>query len=147
MNWRQLLNEGRVEALPANKPELDDLRRLVARCLQDAALPLSADNKFGIAYSAARALATIAVRASGYRVRPYGGGHYNTFLALKAALGSSIDPLAAYLNLCREKRNELTYEASNVVTDTEAEELVVKTAELQRIVDAWIATTHSQLKP
>jgi len=133
--------------MPASKPELDDMRELVARCLKDSALPLTPDNKFGLTYNAARTLAVMAVRAAGYRIKHRGGGHYNTFLALKAAMGSSIDAMADYLNLCRDKRNELSYEAADVVTETEAQELITKTQELQTLVEAWLAQNHPNLKP
>jgi hypothetical protein len=140
------LDEARVEPLPASKPELDGLRELARRCLQDASLPLSADNRFGITYNAARALATMAVRAARYRVRQRGGAHYSTLLALKAAMGPRIQEMADYLNLCRGKRNELSYEAANVVTDGEADELLKKTRQLQALVEGWIATHYPELK-
>jgi len=147
VSWKQLLKEGRVEALPANKPELDDMRQLVARCLKDSAFPLSPDSRFGLAYNAARTLAAMAVHAAGYRIKHRGGGHYNTFLALKAAMGPSIHTMADYLDLCREKRNELSYEAANVVTDTDADELVTKTEELRKNIESWIALNHPHVKP
>ena len=122
------------------------MRALVARCLKDSNLPLAPDNKFALVYNAARTPAVLAVRAAGYRIKQRGGGHYNTFLALKAALGPSVEPMADYLNLCRGKRNELSYEAANVVTDTEAVELVTKTRELQRLVETLIAQHYPHLK-
>lgn len=123
------------------------MRAIVARCLKDCSYPLYPDNKFGLAYTAARTLAAMAVYAAGYRVKHRLGGHYNTFLALKIALGPSIESLADYLDDCREKRNELSYEAAGVVTETEANELVQKTRDFQRLVEAWISKNHRHLKP
>jgi hypothetical protein len=140
------LKEGRVEAVPPSKPEIDDMRAIVARSLTDSALPLFPDNKFSLVYNAARTLAAMAVYAAGYRVKHRGGGHYNTLLALRAAMGPSIHALADYLEDCREKRNELSYEAANVVTETEANELVTKTQELQTLVEAWIGRNYPHLK-
>ncbi len=55
MTWKKLLDTKRVEAHATSKQELDDLRRAVNRNLRDAAIRgLSADNKFGLAYEAAR---------------------------------------------------------------------------------------------
>ena len=54
--------------------------RIIAdsRNLQDAAPPgLSVDGKSSMAYNAARTLATVAVRAAGYRIKQTGGGHYS----------------------------------------------------------------------
>lgn len=147
MNWQQLLRENRVEAATAAKADIDELRAIVARCLTDASLPLFPDNKFALVYNAARTLAVMAAAAAGYRIRHRGGGHYNTFLALRAALGSGVDALADYLDECRVKRNELSYEAANVVTQTEADELLKKTKELDLLVEAWIAANHPHLKP
>jgi len=140
------LREGRVEAVPASKAELADLRAIVARCLKDSSLPLFPDNKFALIYNAARTLAVIAAAAAGYRIKHRGGGHYNTFLALKAAMGRGIDATADYLDECREKRNELSYETANVVTETEVEELLTRTKELETLVEAWIARKHPHLK-
>ncbi len=147
VNWQQLLNENRVERAPATKADIDELRTLVSRCLQDSALPLFPDNKFGLVYNAARTLAVMAAGAAGYRVKLRGGGHYNTFLALKAALGPGIEAMADYLDECREKRNELSYEAANVVTQSEVDDLIVKTRELETLVEDWIAKHAPHLKP
>lgn len=132
---------------PAGKAELTDLRAIVARCLKDSSLLLFPDNKFSLIYNAARTLAVMAAAAAGYRIKHRGGGHYYTFLALKAAMGTDIDTLADYLDDCREKRNELSYEAANVVTETEVEELLTRTKELQSLVESWIAANHPHLKP
>jgi len=121
MTWKELLAQGRVERRPASKEELHELRSLVERSLADARLEgLSTDGKFGHAYEAARALSTMVVRASGYRVRAHGGGHYNAFLALEAADIRRFARHSVYFNTCREKRNELSYETAGVVTETEA---------------------------
>jgi hypothetical protein len=145
MTWRKLLAEKRVAREPANKQELDDLRAVVARSFSDAqALNLSPDGKFGFGYNAARTLSTIVVRASGYRVRSQGGGHYNTFLALEAA-----DPvfarLAAYFDTCREKRNEFSYDEAGVVSATEADELEREALQFAKEVDAWLTRNHRGL--
>ncbi len=91
MTWKQLLAENRVAPEPASRTEIKDLLAVVHRNLADAQIrKLSDDGRFGHAYDAARILANIIVRAIGYRVKSDGGGHYNTFLALKTA-----DPIFA----------------------------------------------------
>ena len=102
MTWKQLLAENRVAAQPASRTEIKDLRAVVHRNLSDAQIKkLSDDGRFGHAYDAARILANIMVRASGYRVKSDGGGHYNTFLALKAA-DPAFAKKAVYFDACRE---------------------------------------------
>src|SRR5688572_13029398 len=115
MSWRKLLAENRVEAIATSLEEIAGLRDLVSRNLKDASLSgLSVDGRFAMAYNAARLLSTIAIRVSGYRVKGHGGAHFNTFLALEAAMGASISSLAGYFDSCREKRNELSYDAAGI---------------------------------
>ncbi|UCF35204.1 MAG: hypothetical protein JSV78_07845 [Phycisphaerales bacterium] len=98
-----------------------------------------------MAYNAARTLATIAIRASGYRVKQTGGAHYNTFLALPVAMGASFDTPAAYFNSCRQTRNELNYGAASVVSDSDATELLEKATEFLENLEEWIRTNHPSL--
>ena len=68
MTWKQLLNEKRVEKRPADKEEMHQLRIMVDRRLKDAAISaLSEEQRFSIAYDAGQLLATMALRAAGYR--------------------------------------------------------------------------------
>ena len=140
-----MLAENRVAAEPTSPAEIKDLRAVVHRNLADAQIrKLSNDGRFGHAYDAARILANIMVRASGYRVKSEGGGHYNTFLALKAA-----DPAfarkAVYFDACRRKRNNFLYEQANIVSNTEAEELLLHATGFSLEVDAWLKKHHPNL--
>ncbi len=122
---------------------MDDLRKAVFRNLHDADLPgLSADNKFGLAYEAGLLLAKMAVACAGYRVK-WQGAHQTTFASLKLAIGSSIVEMASYLDRCRRKRNEISYDTAGLVSDTEAEELLAKLKEFQNVIEAWIAENHA----
>jgi hypothetical protein len=134
-----------VATEPTSRTEIKDLRAVVHRNLADAQIKkLSEDGRFGHAYDAARILANIIVRASGYRVKSEGGGHYNTFLALKMA-----DPTFAkksvYLDSCRRKRNNFLYEQANVVSHTEAEELIWHASGFSLEVDVWLKKHHPNL--
>ena len=139
MTWKKLLEEQRVAREPARKEELAQLRAVAERNLADARIEtLSTDGKFGHAYEAARAFATIVVRASGYRVKSARGAHYSTFVALEAADPKRFARHAAYFNTCREKRNDLSYELAGVVTDSEAGELLREVPAFQALVDEWL---------
>jgi hypothetical protein len=119
---------------------------LANRNLQDAALlGLSADGRFSMAYNAARTLATIAIRAAGYRVKQSGGAHYTTFLALPLALGPSFDLLALYFDNCRQSRNDLCYGAAGVVSDSDATELLEKATEFRDSIENWLSRNHPAL--
>jgi len=66
-------------------------KRAAIYCLADSpALPRVQIISKNLHPKSDRLLANIIVRASGYRVKSDGGGHYNTFLALKTA-----DPIFA----------------------------------------------------
>jgi hypothetical protein len=145
VTWKQLLAENRVAAEPTSPTEIKDLRGVVRRNLADAQIKkLSDDGRFGHAYDAARILANIIVRASGFRVKSDGGGHYNTFLALKAA-DSIFARKAVYFDACRRKRNNFLYEQANVVTHTEAEELLWHATGFSLEVDAWLKKHYPDL--
>lgn len=45
------------------------------------------------------------------------------------------------------QRNALDYDVANVVSETEAAELLKKAQEFKREVEAWIATHHPSLVP
>ena len=138
MTWKQLLADNRVAQEPTNRTEIDALRAVVARNLSDAKIKgLSDDGRYGHAYDAARTLAVIVIRASGYRVKTDGGGHYNTFQALKA-VDPSFSKLATYFDACRRKRNDFLYEQSNVVSNSESEDLLIQTTGFSLRVDAWL---------
>ncbi len=145
MTWKDLLVEKRVETHTTTKQELDDLRSAIKRNLRDAAIPqLSADNRFAVAYEAALLLGKMAIACAGYRVKGQ-GAHQTTFTALQLTLGTGIGKTATYLERCRRKRNELSYDMAGVVTDTEATEILSEAKSLQITVEEWIAKNHPTL--
>ena len=145
MTWNELLAGNRIETHRTSKQEVGDLRSAVERNLCDAAIAqLSADNRFGLAYEAALLLGKMAIACAGYRVKGQ-GSYQTTFAALRIALGSSIGNTASYLDRCRRKRNELSYDSAGVVTATEADELLAKARSLQQTVENWIARNHPSL--
>ncbi len=146
MTWSELAKQKRVAKEPTTKSEIDALRALADRDLKDAALAqLSPDGRFSMAYNAARTLATVTIRASGYRVKQSGGAHYNTFLALPAAMGTPFDTLASYFDGCRQSRNDLSYGAASVVSGSDADELLRKATEFRDTVEEWLRTNRPTL--
>jgi len=146
MTWSELEQQRRVVKEPAGKSEIDELRAMAVRNLQDASLEgLSPDGRFSLAYNAARCLTTMAVRASGYRLKQTGGAHYNTFLALPVAMGTRFDTVAAYFDSCRQSRNDLSYGSASVVSESDSKELVAKAEAFLKAVDAWLLKNHPTL--
>ena len=146
MNWRKLLADNRVRRHSTSRQELDDLSAVVERDLKDSALPgLSPDRKFATAYNAALQSAKMAIACAGYRVAGV-GHHQTTFEAVEIALGSSSAELAAYFDTCRRKRNKLNYDTAEVVTETEAQELLEKATQFREIVIGWIDRNYPRKK-
>jgi len=147
MNWKALLASGTVQPHKTSTKEIEGLRQLVARDLADAAVEgLSADRRFATAYNAVLQLSKMAIACDGYRVTSGPGHHQKSFEAVKAALGKTGAPLADYFETCRRKRNHIDYDASEVVTETEAEEMLEQAREFQELVERWIAKRHPAFK-
>lgn len=138
MSWKKLLESGRVEQHETSVEELDDLRYLVQRNMEDAAIPeLSDDRRFGIAYEAVLILCKLAIACAGYRVRGH-AGHVTTFEAARLALGPAGDPFYSYFEHCRRRRNRINYETAGCTSRGEAEELLGEARRFRAIVDRWV---------
>src|SRR5262249_7716466 len=147
MSWQQLLTAHRVQRHRTNRQELDGLRAVLERDLSDTRVPgLSTDRQFATAYNAVLQLAKMAIACAGYRVVGM-GHHLTTFEAVELAMGASVANLASYFETCRRKRNILDYDSAQVVTETEAKELVQKAEEFRTLVEQWIAQHYPQLTP
>lgn len=145
MSWTKLLAEKRVAREQTSKKELDELRAMVAVNLKDAHVAgISAQGRFEFAYNAARLMATVVVRASGYRVVARTGHHYFTFQALQAADPSFLK-MAIYFDAARDKRNDFSYESPVLISDTDADDLLKAVEQFQQDSQAWIKATDPTL--
>ncbi len=130
---------------------VDEVARLLAvvdRDMRDAEVAgLSPDRRFAIAYSAALALATIVLAASGYRAVAQRGHHRVAIAALTEFIGPSVASFARYLDSCRQRRNQGDYERIDVVSDTEAVELLAEARAFRPTVLDWLAREHPELVP
>lgn len=147
MSWQNLLASKSVQQHQTSRAEIAALREVVERDLIDASLTvLSADRRFATAYNAVLQASKIAIACAGYRVTTGAGHHRKTYEALRLALGKQVEKLADYFETCRRKRNLIDYDAAEVATETEAEELNIKAREFQKMVEAWIAKHHPTMK-
>ena len=144
MSWQSLQQAQRIKSHHTSRQELDDLRDVVERDLQDAAVPaISADRRFATAYNAVLQLGKMVIACAGYRV--VGSGHHlTTFEAVEIAMGSSVSELATYFDTCRRKRNQVDYDRINAATEMETEELLNKAEEFRDLVEKWILKYHSR---
>jgi hypothetical protein len=147
MSWKKLLQDNKVHAHTTSLQELNEIRRLIARDLSDAAIPaLSEDRRFATAYNAALQTGKMAIACAGYRIASVPGHHRLTFEAAKIALGKPAANLTDYFDACRRKRNEIDYTGAAIATTTEAEELLLHAKAFLKLVEGWIETTHPALK-
>jgi hypothetical protein len=145
MSWTKLLAEKRVAPEPTSKKELDELRAMVAVNLKDAhVVGISAQGRFEFAYNAARLMATIVVRTSGYRVVARTGHHYFTFQALQASDPTFVK-IAIYFDGARDKRNDFSYETPVLISDSDAGDLVDAVEQFQKDCEAWIKSKDPSL--
>jgi hypothetical protein len=139
MSWSKLLQDNKVHRHQTSRQELNELRRLVARDLADAALPgLSEDRSFATAYNAALQAAKMAIACAGYRIAGVPGHHRLSFEGAKLAIGKPAEHLTDYFDACRRKRNEIDYTGATVATSTEAEEILLHAGAFLALVENWI---------
>jgi len=119
----------------------------VDRDLKDAAIEgLSVDRRFATAYTAALQLATVVLRASGYRASSsIGGHHWRTISLLPVLMGAQQRPRKLYLDSCRRARNEADYDRIDVVSEAELAELLEDALEFRNDVVVWLSKHHSEL--
>ena len=148
MSLTKLLAAERVRRHRTSEKEISSLRALVERDLRDARLrELSPDRAFAIAYNAALQLSTMVLACAGYRVSPSLPGHHQTTLeAARLALHSECRPLLDYFETCRRMRNTIDYDYAEVVTNSQAQELLRNTEAYRKLVEEWIAECHSGLR-
>ena len=68
----------------------------------------------------------------------------NTFLALRVA-DPAFAKTAAYLDACRRKRNDLSYTQADVVSASQAEDLLARTTAFSTEVEVWLKKHYSAL--
>lgn len=148
MSWTNLLNNRTVQQHTTSVDEIKGLREVVNRDIKDASIAaLSADRRYATSYNAVLQLSKMAIACAGYRVKSGAGHHLKTFEAVKVALGTTeAENLADYFDLCRRKRNDIDYDSAEVVSESEAEELLKKAKEFQDLVEDWIKNNHSTFK-
>jgi hypothetical protein len=148
MSWKRLLAESKVHAHRANKKELDAIRALIARDLEDAAIAeLSDDRRFATAYNAALQTAKMSIVCAGFRLASTVGHHRITFEAALLALGPAAARSLDFFEVCRRKRNTVDYDHASVATHTEAEEIVAEAREFVDLVERRIAKNHPRFSP
>jgi hypothetical protein len=125
--------------------EIRNLLGLADRDLHTSQIKeLDADWRFAIAYNAALQAATAALAAAGYRAARE-AHHYRVIESLELTIGAE-SKLVRKFDAFRKKRNFSSYEASGLISDKEATEMLELAASLRDQVGRWIVEKHPELK-
>jgi hypothetical protein len=129
-----LVRIGKLKAEPRNEAELRRLMVVAQTSLSDATIPeLSAQGRFGRAYTAAHASALAALRWHGYRSE----NRYTVFQSLAHTLDW---PASAWrvLDTAHQKRNLMEYEGIGDLHEADIVELVAVAKDLLADVNRMI---------
>jgi len=145
---QDLLNADRIKAHTTSAHELANLRAVISREIKDADVTaLSLDRKYACSYNAALQLAHMVIACAGYRTNSNKVGHHKTsFELVELIIGAPAAPLAAFFDICRQKRNKVDYDSAHLVTETEAAEIRTRVVEFQIVVEDWITKNHPAYK-
>jgi len=138
-----LKNSWLVEHKPTSQ-EITDLLGVADRDLNDCqSAGLSADWRMSIAYNAALQAATAALAAAGYRPTR-DSHHYRVIQSLAFTIGADRE-LVALFDQFRKKRNIGGYERAGIVSDQEADAMLVLAGRLRIDVEKWLRTNYPNL--
>ena len=145
MRFERLVNEGRIQPHSTNPQEVRGMVRAARRDLRDAAVrSVSADRRFAVAYQVALGAARIVMFAEGYR--PTGEGqHAAAFDFLAQMADAKLSAPAGYFDRCRVRRHRIDYDQVNVVSETEADQLLSEATGFLDAVLAWLRRSHPAL--
>jgi hypothetical protein len=140
------LDDGLVKRQASSRAEIQQILAVADRDLADANVAqVSLDRRFAAAYGAALQLATIVLRASGYRTSSGSGGHHwRTIALLPELMGPGQTERAAYLDSCRRARNTADYDRVQVISKGELVELLEDTLPFRRDVLEWLGKEHRE---
>ena len=135
MSLKSWADKGRIQKVAFSEKSLKDLLQLVERDLKDSKIDaLSPDRRFATAYGAAMNLANYVIRREGYRVAAKAGHHKITFEIAGALLGKKSTQFIKYFDLCRRKRNKVDYDRTDVVSETQVNELIKAVEKFKELI-------------
>lgn len=116
MTLQDWLNNGWLKPHTSSPQEIKDLLDKVDRDIAEAAKEeITLDWRLAIAYNACLGCATIALRASGYRMPGGAGQHYRTIQSLRFTINPDSDIIIS-LEAISKKRATVSYDAAGTVT-------------------------------
>jgi hypothetical protein len=138
-NWQR---NGWLQRLELSEGEIQGLLSAAEQDLRDARQDVSSGWRFAIGYNAALRLGTAALGKAGYRATR-DQKHYRTIAALPLILGPDVAELSSFLDACRTKRHEVTYESVSAISPDEADALIEAVEELKVLVLRYLGQEPS----
>lgn len=145
MSLEEWLENKWIKEQPTNSQEILALLEKVRRDIKESKKEvITPDWRLSIAYNACLGCATIALRATGYRIPGGSGQHYRTIQSFRFSINPDSD-LILLLEAIAKKRAVVNYDASGTVTNTEVDEAVELAEELYELTMSWLQTTYPDL--
>jgi len=145
MTLGKWLSNGWLKEHSTSKQEIRDLLDKVNRDIAEAAKEeISFDWRLAIAYNACLGCATIALRASGYRMPGGVGQHYRTIQSLRYTINPDPDIIIS-LEVISKKRAIVSYDASGTITEPEVDEAILLGNDLRRLLMDWLSKINPDL--
>ncbi|MFH1150506.1 MAG: hypothetical protein V1748_08530 [Actinomycetota bacterium] len=144
MSLKSWLRKGWLTEHRTSPDEIADLLRLVERDIRESQIQgLTPDWRLNIAYNAALQAATAALAACGYRAARE-AHHLRVLRSLEFTIGAD-DNLIRQLDGFRKKRNISDYERAGLVSESEAQEMLLAALDLRDKVIDWLKKHHPEL--
>jgi len=138
MTLQDWLSNGWLKQHTTSRQEIRDLLEKVDRDIAEAAKEeITLDWRLAIAYSACLGCATIALRASGYRMPGGTGQHCRTIQSLRFTINPDSDIIIS-LEAISKKRAIVSYDAAGTITEGEVEEARQLADQLLEQLKKWL---------
>ena len=148
MSLEQWFRNGWLQRTEPTVAGIRQLFQVVDRDISDAQVEgLSPEGRFQHAYEAALQLCMIALYVSGFRVKKGEGHHKRGIESLRYTLGESSSETADHIERCSRLRGQAMYERIDVVSATDAEDLLNAARQLRLDIIRWLRTHHPTLLP
>ena len=122
MTLQDWLSSGWLKQHATSRKEIADLLAKVDRDITEAGKEeITLDWRLAIAYNGCLGCATIALRASGYRIPGGSGQHYRTIQSLRFTVNPASDIIVS-LEAISRKRAIVSYDAAGTITESEVAE-------------------------
>lgn len=145
MTLQEWLDSGWVKGHRTSPKEVTDLLGKVDRDINESQKDVvSLDWRLAIAYNACLGCATIALRASGYRIPGGTGQHYRTIQSLRFTIRPD-SAVVMSLEAISKKRAVVSYDMAGAATVAEVAEAIALAQELKAELVDWLRREHPEL--